>query len=77
MIDSVTTAFIETIGSTGFTITIDADSVTAIIQETGERFIVRFDADRFYDGSSNLPYKWVFGLKKDSRGSSKKTQTAS
>ena len=52
--DSVSKAILETVGATGFTVIIDHDRVAAINQETGERFIVRFDADHFYDAVVQL-----------------------
>ena len=49
MKDGVSKAVLETIGFAGFTVHVSANNVTAINQKTGERFIVRFDADHFYD----------------------------
>ena len=38
----------------GFIVSIGADDVTAINEETAERFIARFDADHFYDAVVQL-----------------------
>ena len=51
---SASKAILEIIGSAGFIVSIGVDDVTAINQETGERFIVRFDADHFYDAVVEL-----------------------
>lgn len=52
--DSVSKATLETIGSAGFTVHMSAKTLTAIDQQTGERYIVRFDADHFYDAVVKL-----------------------
>lgn len=54
MLDSVSKAILETVGSAGFTVQVSAKIVIAIDQQTGERFIVRFDADHFYDAFVEL-----------------------
>ena len=54
MTDSVSKAILETVGAMGFIVSIGADDVTAINEKIGERFIVRFDADHFYDAVVEL-----------------------
>ena len=51
--DAVTKAILETIGAAGFNVNIEANSVTAIDQKTGERYIVRY-ADNLYDAVVEL-----------------------
>ena len=54
MMDAVSKAILQTIGAAGFTVTTKSDSVTAINLETGERFIVRFDAENSYSAVVEL-----------------------
>ncbi len=52
--DSVAKALLETIGSAGFAVYVSANELAAIDKHTGERFIVRFGADYFYDAVFHL-----------------------
>lgn len=53
MMDSVSKATLETIGSAGFTVNIHANNLAATNQETNERFIVNYD-ENFYDAVVEL-----------------------
>ena len=54
MMDHVSKVILELVGAAGFTVTIDAESVTAVSQETAERFIVRYEADYFCEAVMEL-----------------------
>lgn len=50
--DSITKSLIEVIGDGGYDIQIGSNTIEAIDQKTGERFIVR--CSNLYDGSVEL-----------------------
>ena len=52
--DPVTNAILETIGNTGYTVTTEAGKLTAVDEETGERFIVHHDRKDTYDAVGEL-----------------------
>ena len=52
--DPVTKAILETIGNTGYTVTIEAGRLTAVDEQSGERFIVRHGRKDFYDAVVEL-----------------------
>ncbi len=54
MMNDASRVILELVGAAGFTITIDADKVTAVNQETGERFIVRYEPDYFCEATMEL-----------------------
>ena len=52
--DSVTKAILETIGNTGYAVTTEAGKLTAVDEQSGERFIVRYERRDFYDAVVEL-----------------------
>ena len=50
----ISKAILETIGNAGYVITIEADRLTAVDNETGEQFIVRHGRDDSYDAVVEL-----------------------
>ena len=73
MIDAASRAILETVGAAGFTIQLEANSVTAIDQKSNEQFIVNLDGDKFWTVmismtlSSSLLYKSASTLRMDRR----------
>ena len=52
--DLVSKAILETVGHTGYSVTIERDRLTAVDEQSGERFIVRHGRDDFYDAVVEL-----------------------
>lgn len=49
MMDYLSRILLETIGGAGYVVNVEADTITAIDDETGERFIVRHKPENLYD----------------------------
>ena len=52
--DHLSKVLLETIGGAGYVVNVEADSVTAIDEASGEQFIVRHDPESFYDACVEL-----------------------
>ncbi len=54
MLDPLAKAILETIGGAGYIVNVEANKLTAIDEKAGERFIVRYDREDFYDAVVEL-----------------------
>ena len=52
--DQLSRILLETIGAVGYVVKVQADTVCATDQETGERFIVRHSPENFYHACVEL-----------------------